>query len=426
MHNFKYILLLLLVTITVEVKAQEPYNNCKQAIELCPNKSYTLNNIDATATVCNNCEDDFNFCFSGTNSIWMTFTTNQTGGNVNAVFSNIIFENIQGQGSGLQAMIIQATIPCISSSYSLVSNCIADATGFTLIADSLLANTTYYIVVNGTTGTNSYAEATFDLILNGEGIERNTVFSIWTPSTTICNENTVTIYAHTEFCENISVFNWYINGDFITSTLDSMFVFSNFSDNDIVSAEVSCFDQCRDTLTSNSLTFTVTDFMVDAGADFTILNGESVQLQGQTTESIISWSPSENMNNSSVINPIVIPNETTTYFLTVSNGICSITDETTIFVINNLKIPSLFSPNGDGINDTWEILGIEEYPNCNIRVFSRWGQLVFQTTGYSKQKRWEGTSKSGRELSEGAYYYVINLRDKQNDQPLKGTVSIIR
>jgi|SRR5690554_2318747 len=427
MLKIKQISFFLMLISAFGVIAQEDYNNCANALELCPNTSFSLNNINANATVCNNCEDDFSFCFAGENTIWMTFTTNDIGGTVTIDFSNIVFENIAGQGNALQAAIIEATLPCISSSYSLISNCEDNGTGnFSLDATALPPNTTYYVVVNGAMGTTDNAEATFDVLLSGVGVDRSPLFSIGTNSSTVCRGNTVVFFAYTKFCDDKSVFDWYLNGDLLASTLDSMFIFSELSNNDVVSAKVSCFTQCRDTLTSNSIGFTVLDFLVDAGPDLTIKRGESIQLEGQTTGVNISWSPSYNMSDASVIDPVVNPNETTTYFLTVDNGICSIIDEVTVFVEDGLEIPNTFSPNGDGINDTWDILGIEEYPDCNIQIFTRWGQLVYQTTGYSKEKRWDGNSKSGKEMAAGAYFYVINLRDDAYEDPIKGTLSLVR
>lgn len=407
--------------------SQETYNNCANAFELCPNTTFTLNNIQANSTVCNNCEDDFNFCFAGENTIWMTFTTNALGGIVTINFSNIIFENLPGQGSGLQAAVIEATVPCISSSYSLISNCEANGTtNFSLTTGSLPPSTTYYIVVNGEMGATDNAEATFDIDLSGAGIERHPQFSISTHATTLCKGNSVTFIAQTQLCDEQSTIDWFINGQLVGTTLDEQYTTSDLSNNDVVSATVSCFDQCRTTLTSNSIPFTIIDFMVNAGPNHTIHKGESVQLQGSSTETDVLWNPADNMSNPTVINPVVAPQETTTYFLIVDNGTCSITDETTVFVEDGLEIPNTFTPNGDGINDTWEILGIEDFPDCDVQVFSRWGQLIFQTTGYSKDKRWDGMSKSGNELSAGAYFYVINLRDDEYDKPIKGTVSIVK
>lgn len=427
MQRLKAFIFITILSISQIGSAQEGYNNCAQAFELCSSIPFTLNTIGANSTVCPNCEDDFNFCFSGENTIWMKFTTNDSGGDVQLDFSQLVFENIPGQGNGLQAAIIEATLPCISSSYTLISNCETNqSTDFSLNAIDLPPNTTYYVVVNGTMGTSANAEATFDVFLQGNGVERHPDFTIWTDHFTVCSGNNVTFHATVTDCDDPSNIDWYVNGNYTASTADHFFVYSGLEDGDVIDAKISCFEQCRDTLTSNPLTLSVMSFVVDAGPDKTIRQGESIHLDGETSEANIVWTPNYNISDPNSVHPVVFPEHTTTYFLTVNNGTCSITDEVTVFVDNQLEIPNTFSPNGDGINDTWEILGIEAYPDCHIQVYSRWGQLVFQTSGYSKEKRWDGTSNSGRELATGAYYYVINLRDDQQDGPLKGVVSIVR
>ncbi len=85
------------------------------------------------------------------------------------------------------------------------------------------------------------------------------------------------------------------------------------------------------------------------------------------------------------------------------------------------KIPNTFTPNGDGINDTWNIDGLKYYPSCTVFIYNRWGQPVFKSTGYGKP--WDG-QYNGRNLSAGTYYYIINL--KNNTPPISGYVTIIR
>jgi len=71
-----------------------------------------------------------------------------------------------------------------------------------------------------------------------------------------------------------------------------------------------------------------------------------------------------------------------------------------------LRIPNAFSPNGDGINDRWEIDGLRTVPGCRVEVFNRWGQPVYESQGYTRP--WEGTWR-GRPLPTGTYYYVISI-----------------
>ena len=96
----------------------------------------------------------------------------------------------------------------------------------------------------------------------------------------------------------------------------------------------------------------------------------------------------------------------------------------TITVVNQLFFPNTFSSNGDGANDTWEILGIEKYPDAQLKIFSRWGQVVFESSGYTKEKSWNGEGKLGP-LNESVYYYEIALRDAEK-QVLRGSITLIR
>lgn len=408
------------------VNGQAAYNNCSDALELCPGVTQTANNIDANSTLCANCEDDFSFCFDGENTVWFTFTTDDDGGDVNVDFSNLTFENLPGQGNTLQATILEATVPCVSSSYNVVSNCENNAAGnFTLNAAGLNPETTYYIVVNGEMGASDNAEATFDIEINGDGVDRDPTFSIGASTTTACEGEQVVLMALVERCDDQSVIDWYVNGELLGSAVDTFFVTQDLNDGDEITATITCFDQCPQELTSNQIDMTIISFDVDAGPDLVIEQGESIQLQGSSSETDVVWSPDVNMSDPNVLNPVVNPNQTITYFLTADNGTCSITDEMVVTVNSGLVIPNTFSPNGDGINDTWEILGIEKYPDANVQVYDRWGQLVFQTTGYPPSKRWNGTSKSGKSLAPSAYYYVINVRDDDFEVPLKGHVTIL-
>ncbi len=82
-------------------------------------------------------------------------------------------------------------------------------------------------------------------------------------------------------------------------------------------------------------------------------------------------------------------------------------------------IPNAFTPDGDQVNDVWNIACIDEYPNAEIRVFNRWGSLVHQTTG-SAYEAW-----TGNDLPVGSYFYTIELHDS-DVQVFKGKISLIR
>ncbi|MEO0403851.1 MAG: gliding motility-associated C-terminal domain-containing protein, partial [Bacteroidota bacterium] len=63
------------------------------------------------------------------------------------------------------------------------------------------------------------------------------------------------------------------------------------------------------------------------------------------------------------------------------------------------------TPNGDSANDTYVILGIDQYPDNTFKVFNRWGNIVYEKSGY--QNEWAGTNQDGEDLPDGTYYVVF-------------------
>ncbi|TRX60070.1 HYR domain-containing protein [Fulvivirga sp. M361] len=87
-----------------------------------------------------------------------------------------------------------------------------------------------------------------------------------------------------------------------------------------------------------------------------------------------------------------------------------------------LDIPTAFSPNGDGVNDTWNILNIDRYPNARLRVFDLSGREVFSSISYERE--WDGSYRS-KILPAASYYYVLDL-NVPDDKKLKGKITIIK
>ena len=111
------------------------------------------------------------------------------------------------------------------------------------------------------------------------------------------------------------------------------------------------------------------------------------------------------------------------YYISEVNGTCeSPRSEMKVTVgLSALTIPNAITPNGDGINDYWDISGIENYSAAIVKIYNRYGQIVFESRGYPKP--FDG-SLNGKHLPDGAYYYVINLGT--NCSLLSGSITIIR
>jgi gliding motility-associated-like protein len=129
---------------------------------------------------------------------------------------------------------------------------------------------------------------------------------------------------------------------------------------------------------------------------------------------------SDNSTNDSLIN------------LAPGNYSVTVTDENGCTHVSNYTIPynpeicweiwTSFSPDGDGVNDKWNIRWASIYPNMIIQIFNRWGALVYENKG--EFNGWDGTGKSGKLLPSETYYYVINLND--GSTPIQtGTVTIV-
>jgi gliding motility-associated-like protein len=164
--------------------------------------------------------------------------------------------------------------------------------------------------------------------------------------------------------------------------------------------------------------------VVNAGPDRFVLEGGTIDLLGSATGNGISysWSPASGLNNPVSLQPITNTTMDITYTLKASSvDGCSATDDVIVKVLKTPAIPNTFSPNGDGINDRWEIKYLESYPGATVEIYNRYGQLVFQSSGYSKS--WDGTYK-GNPLPAGTYYYIIN--PKNGRKQMAGFVDIIR
>ena len=180
---------------------------------------------------------------------------------------------------------------------------------------------------------------------------------------------------------------------------------------------------CTDTAT---VVVTVNDKpTANAGPDKIIIRGRSIQLSGSATGQSLtySWLPPVYIDNAQNLQPLANPPADISYILKVvsANGCGTAIDSMHVFVYNDIYIPKAFSPDGDGLNDTWKIPALAAFPSFELSVFNRFGQLVFANKNTNLP--WDGTFK-GRPAVAGAYVYVIDL--KQFPGILKGTVMIIR
>jgi gliding motility-associated-like protein len=164
---------------------------------------------------------------------------------------------------------------------------------------------------------------------------------------------------------------------------------------------------------------------VNAGPDRYVLEGGSIQLETVTyaIDPQYTWTPNLYLSDARIARPRVVdPKTDMTYRLTVTNnGGCSLSDDVFVKLLKFPVIPNTFTPNNDGINDTWRIDFLNTYPNNRVQIFTRAGNLVFESRGYDKP--WDGTMK-GKPMPFDTYYYIIEPGNGRD--PITGYVTIIK
>jgi gliding motility-associated-like protein len=140
--------------------------------------------------------------------------------------------------------------------------------------------------------------------------------------------------------------------------------------------------------------------------DYAILYGENVGVGN------LQWSADNNNfeftdPNNSVTEVNGLQSGLNTLFLTVTNGPCEAISDEVVIDVKGMIIPTMFSPNGDGANDSFEIRGLQYLPQMKLIIYDDWGIEIFSSDEYNNQ--WGGTMTNGSLCADGTYYYSIQI-----------------
>lgn len=408
--------------------AQPEYDDCTDAFLICPNQTFPMSNYESTVKTCAGCEDQIaGLCFVPYNTVWMKFETNDIGGNIQISITDLIFKNTVNQSARVNAVLLKATKACDPSTYSIVGSCVSNqVNNFYISAGGLQPSSVYYLMVGGDkSDTTIAAEFTFNVKIGGNAVNRtNGSVSINADDYAICKNDIVTFDAVADNCPNRGDFQWYVNGNLFAVTKDSTFQTASLADGDIVTVTTSCYKTCPLTIARNSLPINVTNIFVDAGFDSYTNKNIPLKIQGSTNASHYYWTPNYHIADTALLKTIVFPDKDMTYTLVAEENGCIMYDNVTIKAIESIVIPTTFTPNGDGINDVFEILYIERFPNNYVQIFDRWGQVLYESVSYDFYKAWNGKVGNGN-LAEGVYFYHITLNDEY-DSTFTGSVTVLK
>ncbi len=161
-------------------------------------------------------------------------------------------------------------------------------------------------------------------------------------------------------------------------------------------------------------------------AIFRTIKDKPVLLKNQINRQSLSfeWSPNLYLDNGFIQNPIANPPTPQTYVLKATSlAGCEAEAQTVVYPERRLYIPTAFTPNNDGRNDTWEISNLDAYPSSVVQLFNRWGELVFYAENY--QNSFDGKDLSGQMLPSGGYFYRVKVFNDQ-EYVYEGALNIIR
>jgi gliding motility-associated-like protein len=183
---------------------------------------------------------------------------------------------------------------------------------------------------------------------------------------------------------------------------------------------------CSAPITSNTVIAGIDPLPVVTFAPSTVSinSGASTTLAPQITGDIAtySWTPTTGLSDPTIQDPVASPASTTQYTLqvTTTQG-CQASGTVTVDVFTQIIIPNTFTPNGDGINDIWDIKGLEFFPGATVEVYNRYGSLVYRSVNYAIP--WDGKF-DGKLLPVSTYYYIID--PKNGKAKLSGSLTIIK
>lgn len=179
---------------------------------------------------------------------------------------------------------------------------------------------------------------------------------------------------------------------------------------------------CKDTISRDLLVYPRPE--LNAGPDRTLISGGIITLdvnaEGEGLQ--FSWTPDLYISNSTIEDPQVFPPVETLYRVNaISSDGCETSDEVVVKVMERMAVPNAFTPNGDGRNDTWRVPYLESFPDFELKIFNRYGQVVYQAR--NQEVNWDGRL-NGKELPSGSYAYTIDI--KKYGPPLHGLIHLIR
>ncbi len=186
---------------------------------------------------------------------------------------------------------------------------------------------------------------------------------------------------------------------------------------------------CDTSLTASIVEIDAPELAVTPAQPQVIYAGQAVEIAVSLVSPIdtffYTWADFPGLDCYDCANPIATPDRSTSYLVVVTDAFTGCTDSAYVTVVvkdeTNIFIPTAITPNGDGSNDQWVIRELVTFPDNEVIILNRWGDVVFSASPY--QNDFDGTY-NGKELPAGTYYYIIKLDNIS--ESVSGPITIVK
>ena len=255
--------------------------------------------------------------------------------------------------------------------------------------------------------------------------------SISSSAVEICSGDVVTFTATEMNAASGTSYQWQVNGIDVGKD-DNTYTDSNFLNADVIKCILKSNAACSNVV-SNNIVLQVDPLPSVNSKIISITPGQSITLDPSIAGNVVGyiWSPSTYLSDISVLNPVASPPQNIVYTLQVTTAEgCKASGNITVKVFTQLSVPNAFTPNGDGKNDIFYLLGGQLGGTIKtFSVFNRWGQIIFEKKNIQSDDPnvgWNGNYK-GMPADAGTYVYIINYVSGNGEKKIfKGTVELVR
>jgi gliding motility-associated-like protein len=350
--------------------------------------------------------------------------------------------------------------PSLSINTPTLSVCQGTSVTFTTMGTNGGSDPAFQWQVNGTAAGNNSSTFTDPDLLNGDLITCIMTSDAACVTTSVASSNTIQISINTDVAPAVKItssadticsgkrvdfeatlsnggtspsYQWQVNGGSAGSD-NSLFSSNSISNGDIVTCIVTNNGVACGPSSSNDITITVNPTpSIPSGQVFVLPQGQDIILSPGIIGDIASylWTPGTRLSDSTIENPLANPLQTTLYRLQVTTAYgCQAIGDITVKVSTQLRIPNAFTPNGDGRNDIFYIMGGQAGSLVqDLSIFNRWGQKIFQVHNVPPDDPafgWDGTI-NGIAAPAGNYVYIITMKTANVALEVsKGTILLLR